>query len=275
MTNVDPAPTVPTESAEAQVRAEAAPVTSQADPGEAPAAAAGPVAAAAPDAAAPAAAAPAAADKRTWSMPKAPVTRQQADQMGRACIKAASALARVLAALARAGVRMARQMWRTIEAVPPALRLFVVTGVGMLLGVVGSIALQNAFGLICTVVVVPLCSITLGVLGHRWYAGLAGASAQRADTSVVSPIASDLQRSVEYVDKKLAVALTSMGSERHQQALIALFQAKTAVELTLGTENDSANPVDLAQASDDRALRPRIRVGSTSPLRESNSLAAS
>ncbi|WP_235733862.1 hypothetical protein [Mycolicibacterium austroafricanum] len=59
--------------------------------------------------------------------------------------------------------------------------------------------------------------------------------------------------------------------------MIALFQAKTAVELTLGTEQDLASYGDIALRADDYGLRPRIRAGSgpTTAPREGNSLAAS
>ncbi len=53
----------------------------------------------------------------------------------------------------------------------------------------------------------------------------------------------------------LTTALTSFGTEHHQQAVIALFQAKTAVELTLGTEDDPTNYADLTLRPDDYGLR--------------------
>jgi hypothetical protein len=217
------------------------------------------------------------ATKRAWSTPKAPLTRKQADEMGRIALKAGTGISHFIASVARYCARIVRRLWRAIEAVPPTLQLFIVAGIVMLLGVVGSIALHNSLGLICTIVVVPVCSITLGALGHRWYGGLGNQPTQQTDNGAAEPTTSDLQRSVEYVDKKLAVALTSFGTERHQQAVIALFQAKTAVELTLGTEQDTAGYVDVPLPTDDHTLRPRIRVGSasTSQLRESTSLAAS
>lgn len=261
MTNVGPAPEAP-EAPEAPVEPAA-----EAKPDE-PQPAASPIE---PEVAP----TPSPAAKRTWSPPKAPLTRKQADEMGRVALKGATGIAHFIAGVARYGARVVTRLWRTIEAVPPAMQLFVVAGIAMLLGVVGSIALDNSLGLICTVVVVPVCSIALGALGHRWYSGLGGQPTQQTDSGAVEPTRSDLQRSVEYVDKKLAVALTSFGTERHQQAVIALFQAKTAVELTLGTEQDTANYVDVPLPADDHTLRPRIRVGSTSQLRESTSLAAS
>lgn len=213
--------------------------------------------------------------QHVWSMPKAPVTRKQADDVGRFALRAAQATANSVAGVARFGARLLTGLGRAIASVPPALQLFAVAGVGLLLGVVGAITLSDSLGLLCTIVVIPICSITLGALGHRWSGGL-GNQALQADNRAIEPATSELQRSVEYIDKKLAVALTSFGTDRHQQAVIALFQAKTAAELTLGTEQDSSNYVDVPLPADDHPLRPRIRVGSTkTQLRESNSLAAS
>ncbi|CAN5337384.1 hypothetical protein BH09ACT7_BH09ACT7_57610 [soil metagenome] len=214
---------------------------------------------------------------RAWPKPKAPVTRKQADELGRVAVKAVTGVANVIAGVARYGARTVKSICRAIAAVPPALQLFGAAGALLLLGIVGSIALHNSLGLTCIVVVVPVCSIVIGALGHRWYSRLENHQAQPTTTRATEPSTSDLQRSVEYVDKKLAVALTSFGTERHQQAVIALFQAKTAVELTLGTEQDTADFVDLPLRAGDYGLRPRIQVGSgsKSPLRESNSLAAS
>lgn len=260
VTNADPAPQAPADPAAAAKTDEPQPAESPAEPDAAPEAAPTP-----PQA------------QRAWSTPKAPLTRKQVDEMGRVAVKTVTGIAQFVAGVARYVGRIVSQLWRAIDAVPPALQLFFAAGIAMLLGVVGAIALQNSLGLICTIVVIPVCSITLGALGHRWYSGLGDQRTPQANTGAAEPTTSDLQRSVEYVDKKLTVALTSFGTERHQQAVIALFQAKTAVELTLGTEQDSTGYVDLPLPADDHTLRPRIRVGSAtkSQLRESNSLAAS
>jgi hypothetical protein len=209
------------------------------------------------------------------SRPKSPVTRKHADEMGRLALKAITGIANFIAGAARHGSRVVRQIWRVIEAVPPALQLFCIAGILMFLGVAGAITLHNTLGLICTVAVIPVCAGILGAVGHRWYSGLGPDATRRTQTAEPAP--SDLQRSVQYVDKKLAMALTSFGTDHHQQAVIALFQAKTAVELTLGIEQDTASDVDVPLRADDYGLRPRIRAGtsSTSALRESSSLAAS
>lgn len=213
-----------------------------------------------------------AAQQRAWSMPKAPVNRRQVDEFGRAAAKAsvrtASALAKAVAGLARYAARGVAQIWRAIESVPATLRLLGVLAVLMLLGIVGSIAAAGTLAMICSVVVVPVCAIALGALGHRWF-----------NRSPVAPAAveSDLSRSVVYVDRKLTLALNSLGSERHQQAVIALFQAKTAVELALGTEQDDADRDDAPVPVDAYRLRPRIQAGhgAKTAMSESNSLAAS
>lgn len=177
------------------------------------------------------------ARRRVWAVPTSPVTREHVDQAGRLVV--------------RAGAGAARQLARAVEGVPPKLRLVTFVAVVLLLGIVGAIASPRAVAVACIVVVVPVCAFSLGALAHRWY----GAPAE--------PAASDLQRSVEYVDKKLTFALNAFGAERHQHAMIALFQAKTAVDLTLGAEQEPASQMDALLAIDEHSTRPRIRAGST------------
>lgn len=219
-----------------------------------------------------------------WSTPSSPVTREQADEVGRAVVKAGNAFGRIIAGAAsliggacRGIGQLVGQAWRGIGAVPATVRLALILGVLALLGVVGSVAAHGTVALACAVVVVPVCSLGLGVLWHRWYLGQAAepAGAQAAaDAPALPP--SDMRRSVEYVDRKLAVVLEALGTERHQHAIVALFQAKTAVEFALGTEADPARDAELPAAVDEQFLRPRIRAGAANrSLREGNSLAAS
>ncbi|MEN4473646.1 hypothetical protein [Mycolicibacterium cosmeticum] len=182
--------------------------------------------------------------RRVWSMPTSPVTRKHVDEAGRLAAQAGTRAA-------QAGASAARQLARAVEGVPPKLRLITFVTVAMLLGIVGAIALPRAVAVACIVVVVPVCAFSLGALAHRWY----GAPAE--------PATSDLQRSVEYVDQKLTFALNAFGAERHQHAMIALFQAKTAVDLTLGTEQEPASQIDALLSIDQQSTRPRIRAGST------------
>lgn len=95
-------------------------------------------------------------------MPKSPVSRTQVDAFGRTAAKAtvttASAIATAIAGIARFAARVVTQIWRAIEAVPAALQVLAVVAILMLLGIVGSIAATGTLALICSVVVVPVCS---------------------------------------------------------------------------------------------------------------------
>ncbi len=220
---------------------------------------------------------PAAAPRtRAWSAPKSPVTRKQVDDFGRVAVKAIAGVVTFSASIARYVARVLTHLWRVIDDVPASVRVLLVLTALMLLGVVGSITSSDAAGVVCAVVVVPVCSLALGALGHRWYSTHSGDQAPQNSPSPEVQT-SELARSIGYVDKKLTVALNSFGSERHQQAVIALFQAKTAVEFALGTEQDTATHIDEPVPVDDYGLRPRIPAGSASKslLPENASLAAS
>lgn len=219
---------------------------------------------AAPESQAPAGAASTPAPPKPRSLPKSPVTRDHVDALGRGAGKAVTGVAKALAALARVAARIVTQTGRGIDHVPPALRLLLAAGILMLLGVVGTIALPGTAGLLCAIVVVPLCSITVGALGHRWFSTSRAEPSPRTDAPGREVATADLSRSVAYVDKKLTVALNAFGSDRHQQAVIALFQAKTAVELALGTEQDADSRTDAPLPIADHPRRPRIQAGNAS-----------
>lgn len=209
-------------------------------------------------------------------MPKPPVTRKQVDECGRIALNAVTAAVGFIAAVARYGVRTLKDLARVIESVPSTVRQLTMLGLLTLLGILGAIALPGTVGLVCIIVVIPVCSIALGALGHRWYGGLESQPVAHLESPTAGASVPELQRSVEYVDKKLTIALNAFGAERQQHAMIALFQAKTAVELTLGTEQDEAGHVDALLSVEGHEARPRIRAGSApKPLRESNTLAAS
>lgn len=220
-----------------------------------------------------------AASQRPWSLPKPPVDRRQVDdfgrKIGRGLVVAVTAIARAVTGLARYGARTIAGVWRAIEGVPAAVRTLVVVAGLVLVGIAGSVALAGTPGLVCAIVAVPTCSVVLGVLGQRWFSRHGGAASSATDTHTAGSGTADLERSVAYVDTKLTVALNSLGSDRHQQAVIALFQAKTAVELALGTEQDSDTRDEEPVHVDAYRLRPRIQPGPNSSLPQHGSLAAS
>lgn len=164
-----------------------------------------------------------------------------------------------------------------VREIPPALQLLFAFGVLTLLAVAGAMTASGTLGLVCTVVLVPILSITVGALGHRWFARAdAELRAQPGVTHRAHREPAELERAMVYADRKLSSALNSLGSDRHQHAVIALFQAKTAVELALGTENQDDRP-DAPIPVDAYRLRPRIQAGSLmkAAAPESDSLAAS
>ena len=163
-----------------------------------------------------------------------------------------------------------RAMWRALQTVLVAVQGAAVAAMLILLGIVGAISVRNPLGLVLH------CR---GYPGLREHSRGAGAPLvrrfqhHRAATCDGSAEASTaaLQRSVNYVDNKpLALALTSMGTDHHQQAVVALFRPRLVVELTLGTEQDSPN-YDVALRADDYASNPRSRADRTrqTTLRES------
>lgn len=184
--------------------------------------------------------------------------RDYADEFGRFAIKVGSALATIGsaliafgAAIGKAVVRIATLGWHIVAEIPPALRLLGALGLSALVSIVGSVTLDSALGTTFAVVLVPCFSLALGVVAHKWYAGLR--QDHGTDTDSAPRSTGEIERSVEFVDTKLAYALNSLGTERHQQAVIALIQAKTATELYMATAKEPIQPA-----------RPRIRDGGAS-----------
>lgn len=205
---------------------------------------------------------PVTAEKRTWSMPKVTLSREHTDAIARAAAKFGAGVATFLRRAGAICLSVATFGWRLIRQVPPALQLLGALGLCALLSIAGSVALDNALGKTCAVVFVPGFALALGVVAHHWYLSL---DVDKSTTATDAQPTLDLHRSVEYVDSKLAFALNALGTDRQQQAVIALIQAKTATELSFGTGQEPVRP----------SLRPRIRAGGSSktPVRESVSVA--
>lgn len=198
---------------------------------------------------------PAAGPKKTpraWSMPKARPTRKQADQVGRIAVTFLARLVECVRSVTKACWSIVTSGYRIIGELPPQVRLLGVLGLSALLSVVGSVILDDALGTACAIALVPAFSLGFGVVAHRRYGGVGEERGPGGDVQNVVHSRQDLERSIEYVDGKLAFALNGFGTERHQQAMIALIQAKTATELSLGdAQRCGAQP------------RPRIRDGGT------------
>jgi hypothetical protein len=192
---------------------------------------------------------------RMWSMPTVEATRKYTDDFGRIASTFGVSLAAYARRIGTVCGRLASFGWQLLREVPPALQLLGAVGILTVLGIVGSVALDNSFGRTCAVVFVPVLSVAFGVIAHRTYGGAGGERGPRKDikknASKTTGATADLQRSIEYVDSKLAFALNALGTDRQQQAVIALIQAKTATELSFTTAHESV----------ESGPRPRIKDG--------------
>lgn len=195
------------------------------------------------------------ARQRMWSMPTVEATRKRTDEWGRIAIRFGAIFGTIVVKFARSVAKVCGGIaafgGQVIREVPPALQLLGALGLCAILSIAGSLALDNALGKSCAVVFVPGFALAFGVVANRWYSGLGDDRRRRNGIQNAGHSTSDLERSVEYVDAKLAFALTEFGAERHQQAMVALIQAKTASELSFATAQESAG----------HGPRPRIRDG--------------
>ncbi len=200
-----------------------------------------------------------AGSRRVWSKPSGEMTRKYADEVGRFMLTFGAGVVKFGRNVAKFCWDIVTFGWHIVGEVPPALRLLGALGLSALVSIVGSVTLDSALGAACAIVLVPGFAIAFGVVAHKWYSGLGEDRKPRTDVENATPSTSDLERSVEYVDGKLAFALNAFGTERHQQAVIALIQAKTATELAFGTTRESV-----------LQNRPRIRDGGapTTPQHE-------
>src|SRR6185437_11627834 len=181
----------------------------------------------------------------------------------------ASALAELTAFIVLAAPRAAllakKGLIRLTEFRPsPLLTLAMLCGAAAL-GVVGGLALPNSFvGHACAVVLVPGLSIALGVLANRWYTAHVTDQHSAATTRTAAHPTAQLERSVRFVDERLADAQGHLQKGDSFGALIEIVRAKTATEL--GTEPsrqaESVAPREHALLNDDDDdMRPRIREG--------------
>lgn len=195
-----------------------------------------------------------------WSLPTAEQTRQHTDELGRIALRLGALFVKFACGMAGVCVGIADFVRQVVNVVPPALRLLGALGLCLVLSIAGSVALDNALGKSCAAVFVPGFALAFGVVANRWYRGLGGGGGLGDDdgrkcgsgVENAGRAGSDVERSVEYVDAKLAFALAAFGTERHQQAVVALIQAKAVTELSCGT----ARPEPVGHGP-----RPRISDG--------------
>jgi hypothetical protein len=191
----------------------------------------------------------------------------------------ASALAALTAFIVMAAPRAAllakKGLIRLTEFRPsPLLSLAMLSGVAAL-SIVGGLAQPNgAVGQACAVVLVPALSIAIGVLANRWYTTHVPdrQSATTTRTAAYPPM--QLERSVRFVDDRLAAAQGHLQNGNSFDALIEVVRAKTATELSTepSTQAESVAPREHALLNDDDdERRPRIKEGNDPKIAQARS----
>lgn len=139
--------------------------------------------------------------------------------------------------LAHLGRNLARLS--TVRPSPPQ-RLAILGGL-VALSILGALAFPgNAFGQACVVVLVPGLSLTVGILGTRWYSGQALSQHAAQAIQIAASSARQLTKSVRYVDDRLTEAQHHLESGDKDGALIEVVRAKTATELSLGAADQTS-----------------------------------
>ena len=192
-----------------------------------------------------------AAHQHVWSMPTVEATRKRTDELGRIVVRFGAMFAKWFRSVGKVCAGIAAFGGQVVKEVPPALQLLGALGLCAILSIVGSVSFDNTLGKSCAIVFVPGFALAFGVVAHRWYQGLGDGRGRRDGLQAAGHATTDPERSVAYADAKLAFALNAFGTEQHQQAVVALIQAKTATELAFGPGRDDAG----------YGSRPRIRDG--------------
>jgi hypothetical protein len=177
---------------------------------------------------------PADADAHPESAPTADVpvaasaTSRPKQQWSRTVARQAAAVSAKLTPVARrAGDRVA--------AASPTTLLLALLSVLVASSVVAALAFDSSLGVAATVLFIPTLSAAFGAITLRWLDDRRKSQAQREDSREEARALHQAEHTLDYIDAKLTTALTKFGTERHNEAVIGMFQAKAATELYLGT----------------------------------------
>ncbi|MDY6997695.1 MAG: hypothetical protein SW019_13925 [Actinomycetota bacterium] len=162
-----------------------------------------------------------------------PATPRPKPQWGRAAARQAAAVSAKLAPLARAaGDRVA--------AASPTTVLLGLLGLLVALSIAAALTFDSSLGVAATVLFVPVLSAAFGAISLRCLDDRRKAQVQREDAREDTRALHQAEHTLDYIDTKLNAALTRFGTERHNEAVIGMFQAKAATELYLGTDRQPA-----------------------------------
>lgn len=134
---------------------------------------------------------------------------------------------------------LARQAGDRIAAASPMTLLLALLGLLTVLSIVAALSSDTSLGVTSTVLFVPALSAVLGALAMRTLIARSRTQAVADDARQDATELRQLEHTLDYIDTKLDAALTQFGSDRHNDAVVAMFQAKAATELYRGaTELD-------------------------------------
>ncbi|MGV0836150.1 hypothetical protein [Mycolicibacterium thermoresistibile] len=129
---------------------------------------------------------------------------------------------------------LARQAGDRVAAASPLTLLGALLGVLTTLSIITALSSDTSLGVTSTVLFVPALSAMLGALAMRSVVARRAEQAVREDARQDAAEVRQLEHTLDYIDSKLDAALTQFGSDRHNDAVVAMFQAKAATELYRG-----------------------------------------
>ncbi|ORA73066.1 hypothetical protein [Mycolicibacterium insubricum] len=158
---------------------------------------------------------------------KHPRFRAPRPEFGKALARGASAASSKLTPLvARAG--------DTVAAASPMTVAQFVLGFLLIVSIIGAVSFDDTLGIAATILFVPVLAAAMGALGMRSFDARRRDRAEREQAQNQEHATANLERTLDYIDAKLTSALDRFGTDRHNDAIVAMFQAKAATELCLG-----------------------------------------
>ncbi len=160
-----------------------------------------------------------------------------------------------------------------VAAASPRTLLLGLLGVLTTLSIVVSLAFDDSLGVTSAVLFVPVLSAAIGAVGMRWADERRKHQVLQENARHDATQLRHLEHTLDYVDAKLTAALAQFGSDGHNDAVIAMFQAKAATELYRGSETTPHSALIAATTNADWASRYPLRDFDTpSELRQGDRL---
>lgn len=127
-----------------------------------------------------------------------------------------------------------------VAAASPTTLLLGLLGVLVIASIVAALTFESSLGVAAIVLFIPTLSAAVGAIGMRCLDDRRKSQEQREVAREETRALHQIEHTLDYVDTKLTTALTQFGTDRHNEAVIGMFQAKAATELYLGTDHRTA-----------------------------------